>query len=381
MNLTGMLAGFMRGQGDKAAYQRERAVKEPQEKLAQQLLKLQMQQAQQKLQQQKITQQLLSAYLPILQAKQGGEAGAPAAGGSPAFNGQVEKAKGAVSGQGLTDQISSMDPLIATLLKSASGIDFPGAFNETEDRRHNKALETTSTGRLEQQTRANDIREKSEMRAANATVPVTVTGPSGSQQRISVPKFAEPGTTIQTSPGVKELPIAEANLPLWVKPDDLSTPPVGMTPTEATKKGYRRLSTTQKSVVMSIGAVDGILSDIESLMKSVFPESENLLQRAVGATKRKVGAATQTNRDAALLDSKIMGVLAPVIRALGEKGALANEDVERAANLFPKLTDDADVAWAKLRELKGMFKRAKDQNMGSIEPDMVYNPKTVGWNP
>jgi len=90
-------------------------------------------------------------------------------------------------------------------------------------------------------------------------------------------------------------------------------------------------------------------------MTSVYPEAGGLEERVVGGPSRWIGAKSQANAPATLLEGYVKGTAAPTIRALGEKGALANQDVERALNLFPKLMDSATVAWGKAEQLNDLF--------------------------
>jgi hypothetical protein len=340
MNLTGMLAGFMRGQGDKAAYQRERAVKEPQEKLAQQLLKLQMQQAQQKLQQQKITQQLLSAYLPMLQAKQGGEAGAPAAGGSPTFNGQVEKAKGAVSGQGLTDQISSMDPLIATLLKSASGIDFPGASNESFDRQHNRTVEQISADRLAETKQQNEFNrnmeiEKYQRGLTEGSYQETWDPEKKAKVKVFVPKY-------EGGPG----------RPALQMPKD---PMAGET---AGKMGML------KSGADDLKAVEAMLLDSDGNLKD-------------GAYKLLTQAAVPGGgmpwTDARRYNSLMLNVLEGKVR-IESGAAVPDPEIARVAERFkPSVFDNEQTIKDKLKRMRGYL----DGTISMLDPNKKYSGNTI----
>ena len=68
-------------------------------------------------------------------------------------------------------------------------------------------------------------------------------------------------------------------------------------------------------------------------------------------TAKLWGAYTQSDPDAALLMSKA-GELASIARSLGEKGALANQDVARAAGLVPGPLDTATVAIKKIEDME-----------------------------
>ena len=257
------------------------------------------------------------------------------------------------------------------------GVDLIGAGRLSEQQRHNLHQEKLSEGRLAQQRRGNDIRERAQTQGYNT---VEVMNPDGSKSVKLVPKIGLRGE-IQTTPRQTEQPIAEQNLPLWIN-DKLQTPPVGTTPKQALEGGFKRVTAPQKTTIQSVGSVEEILGQIEGLMEKVFPEDEGALGRIAGGLQRKAGAVSQADPDAAQLDSLVNGTLAPIIRSLGEKGALANEDVARARKLMPELTDSGKVAWRKLNSLKKLFEKVKSNAMGSdTKVDMVFNPATGKLEP
>lgn len=367
--MIGLLAGLAKGMAGGKQLKLDREEKKETAALKKQLINLQIQG--QKLAQTKAqtSQQIINAILASQANKgqpqqDGGSEVTP--GGS--FNSEVEQ------GKGITDKLAQADPIMQALLKQITGVDFPGASRLTETQRHNRQIEKNSASNSAERKRSNDLRE-------TEVTWVDVQKPGGGTKRIALPKFGMGGTSIHTKQPKSSLAIDEGNLPLWVNPDTLATPPVGTTPKEAAAQGFKRLSTGQKDAIMSMGAVDKILGDVGDIMTKIFPKTESLMGRVGGATKRKVGAITQTSTEAAKFEGLIKGTLAPVIRALGEKGALSDGDVKRAINLFPLLTDDADVAWGKLEQIKSLFKQIKDQHLSVGKPDFVFNPKTGKLEP
>jgi hypothetical protein len=73
-------------------------------------------------------------------------------------------------------------------------------------------------------------------------------------------------------------------------------------------------------------------------------------------------AGTQSAETRALFKDLSKGTVAPLIRTLGESGALSDEDVERALALLPEnsgaLPDSTTLANSKLNELANIFQRA-----------------------
>ena len=104
-------------------------------------------------------------------------------------------------------------------------------------------------------------------------------------------------------------------------------------------------------------------------MEEIFPRDEGPIERIPGAISRKGGAVSQIHPKAAEYEKFLSGTLAPMIRALGEKGALANEDVARALNMFPKLTDSGQVAWSAINNIKSLISGSKKSRLGDIAPD------------
>lgn len=286
------------------------------------------------------------------------------------------------SGPGLVDQMLLSDPTLSAIIKSETGVDLLGASRATESQRHNRILEQAAKRRLEQQTRSNDIRERS---LEGGYKFIDVEQPGGGRKKVAVPKIlggGVPNLSIQTNRPTRQKPIPEKDLPLWINTQSLETPSVGMSPENAQEQGFKRITTGQREKLTSLGSVGEILSKVEKLMGEVFPQTETFLGRVGGAIKRKTGAVTQTNTNAAQLNKLLQGTLAPVVRALGEKGALSDTDIKRAIALFPNLTDDADVAWGALQQIKEIIQDAKNQALGvSGQVDMVYNPKTGTLEP
>lgn len=378
--LISMLAGLMKGKSAKAQFERQQALEEPVNKMKQDLIRLQLQKEKTALEETKIKSNLMNVFLNRYTQQQATQPAAPA---DASFNGAVEDAK---SGKkGVADKMVDMDPMFAAIMKSVSGIDFLGAGRlnaqlDSNDRLTRQGDERIGISRdmLGERRRANDLRE-------NEIKYMPITVPGKGTFNVQVPKFGGtggPSLNIQTSPADKQEAIPQAELPLWVNTKTLETPPVGMTPIEAQDAGYKRVTTGQKDVVNSMGSVSKIIDQIRGLMDSVYPKTENFSERITGGVSRYVGAKTQTNTEAAKLQKLLKGTLAPIIRSLGEKGALSDGDVKRAIELFPALTDDADVAWGAIEQIQNILDGAKDQALGvSGTADFVFNPQTGKLEP
>lgn len=138
--------------------------------------------------------------------------------------------------------------------------------------------------------------------------------------------------------------------------------PYGTTRKEA--KGLMVLNPEQRSALASYDTARVIIADIEQYSERVNKAAGGLSGRAAQAMKLW-GAWTQSDPDAALLMSKA-GELASVARSLGEKGALANQDVARAAALIPQVTDTREVAIRKIRDMKAIIDQGETNYRKSL---------------
>jgi hypothetical protein len=126
-----------------------------------------------------------------------------------------------------------------------------------------------------------------------------------------------------------------------------------------------------ESARTDFAAAETILGKLENLMNDVIPKDGSdkndlltVLNERMAGVSRQAGAKIQTNPKAAEFNAFVNGTLAPMIRALGEKGALANQDVERALSMMPLLTDRPSVAWGKYKNIRGIMTEAKAAKAG-----------------
>lgn len=127
--------------------------------------------------------------------------------------------------------------------------------------------------------------------------------------------------------------------------------PFGTTKGEAA--GTMPITAQQRASLAAYDTTRAIMADIEQYSKRVNTASGGLKGKAEQGAKLW-GAWTQSDPDAAMLQSKA-GELATVARSLGEKGALADKDVARAAALVPSILDTKEVAQQKLRDMRALI--------------------------
>ena len=370
-----LLAGFLKGRADSAgaAYQREQQQQEA--KLKSELIKLQTLKMKQDMQQQQMKQKLLDAILAGMGTQE------IAAGTSPEQPKMGESMGGGQKKQGLSDLLSNAQML--TALKLGGDIDLTGLANFQRGMSHDQVMEQQGADRLKLQERGLDLRQ-------NEPHFVERTMPGGAKELMAIPKFGYGGGMV-TSPPPTELPISDNDLGNWVDTKTLNMPPPGTTPKQAQEQGFKRITAKQKESVQAFQGAAVLLNKTKSLMEQVFPPQESAAGRIFGGASRTIGAAAQTNAKAAELVAFIGGTLSPFIRSLGEKGAIADKDVDRALKLMPKLNDRADVAWSKIQNLFDLLRQTQESAIGTNRPslnfsapgkaDYVYNPATGKLEP
>jgi len=336
------------------------------EKLKQDLIKLQIQKEKTVQQQNQMKLQFLNQYFQQ-QGQKELEESKPKSESTP-MGESFGESSGGVSGKIADQSLANMDPFIAEFLG------FGGAQRAATTQKHYGVIEEQAEKRYEQQKRANDLRERALTESVAGFTEEKIPGVGTVRKPYTKVGGVKP---YLSEPSQKDMPIPASDMPLWVHPDTLSNPQVGMTPKQAETAGFKKMSTGQIDAVKSFGTVEGVLGQVEGLMQKVFPTEESSLGRVSGAIQRQGGASLQTNIEASTLDSLINGTLAPIVRSLGEKGNLSDTDIKRARKLFPNLTDRADVAWRKLSELKDLISNAKRARLGveTIPPSVANQLK------
>lgn len=151
----------------------------------------------------------------------------------------------------------------------------------------------------------------------------------------------------------------------------------GLVLNQAQQKGVVILSDTQRDKLKDLESANAVIAKIESNLNAILPEmATNLGERVSKGGKLVYGALSQTNTNAALYNDFIQGTVAPLIRSLGEKGTLAKEDVARALQLLPKLTDTQEVAKGDIQQLKDLLAGVRQRTIGTYT-----EPISVGAQP
>jgi hypothetical protein len=187
------------------------------------------------------------------------------------------------------------------------------------------------------------------------------------------PAMGGGGGGLRSSAGAENQPLGEGDRDNWIKIDpktgSIERPDFSKHTSlkSLSDAGYKYASRDQQVAAYDFGSVDTILSKIESLMKNAgIPEDESAAKRLLTGPGRKVQSVLQTNKYLTELERIVQGTLAPMIRNLGEKGTLANQDVERAFGLMPKITDRGAIAWDMVKNLRGIMTDARNRRLGPL---------------
>lgn len=143
--------------------------------------------------------------------------------------------------------------------------------------------------------------------------------------------------------------------------------PYGTTKKGAAAQQLASITPHQRETLQSFDQARNIVADIEKYYKNIPHPEPGFISRYWGSMQNYLSALAQTDPNAAALLSK-SGELSMLIRAMGERGALANQDVGRGVMLIPGLGDIATVGNNKLKDLKTFFDGGESAFMKSLQP-------------
>jgi len=251
-------------------------------------------------------------------------------------------------------------------LAKMGGIDLTSVASLATRQDRNRALAEEAAARLgvskrtaaaaEQRAESGDIESITQTRPGE--------GKFSLRRRKSTGEILTDGKGLKIEPAKRDMPIPSDKIPLWVHPDDLSNPKYGTSHAKAEQEGFLPVTATMRNNLVAVGGAMKIASEVANLVDRVFPDDETVLERLRGGGERAISAWAQSNVEAAELRDTIKGTLAPIIRSLGEKGALSDGDVSRAINLLPKLTDGASLARRKMMRVMRILETQKNLTLG-----------------
>ena len=174
------------------------------------------------------------------------------------------------------------------------------------------------------------------------------------------------GTTVNV--GNQDKPLSVSDLRNTRLPDN-SIPPIGTTPKQLREAGGVVLTNEQQKGLEAAGKFKPVLDRLEKLALSeggVFSNIEpGFGNRVNAAFDLFIGSVTRDNPNVSAYEDLAEGTLAPIIKALGESGALAEGDVQRGLGLLPRvrdqllLPDTREDAVAKFNDLRKILERGE----------------------
>jgi len=114
------------------------------------------------------------------------------------------------------------------------------------------------------------------------------------------------------------------------------------------------LSAAEKKDLQKYSQAENVIAQLESSLPTL--EGRGRVSGNIQQVLSKAGLATNVKVYNDFKD----GVVIPLVRSLGESGALSNIDVERAISLVPAVTDTPKEASGKLGKLKSLLKANKE---------------------
>lgn len=152
-------------------------------------------------------------------------------------------------------------------------------------------------------------------------------------------------------------------------------PAPGMSPNEAIASGFRLVDTESQKAGRKFETAGNVLDQLEALATPVFAGVKPGLPNRVAAGV-ELGGKRMSQEDTSVSEyaSFAEGTVAPLIKALGESGNLATEDVNRGLALLPTLypvPDTKEVAENKIANLRKLIEKGLNKKMEGISPPNV----------
>lgn len=209
------------------------------------------------------------------------------------------------------------------------------------------------------------------LEAKLATVQAAIGRPLTEQEVLSLAGSGGTVINVGTDKASEPIPISELANIRTATGEPL---PVGATYQDAIQAGARVFSAQERQRQQQLeGALD-VLAELKSLAIGEGGVFTGIPRNVAGRYARAVQFAitdllgTEGATRRALYRDMSRGTIAPLVRALGESGALSEGDVERALSLLPDsgglLPESGRLAEDKLRELENILRKAQ-RNVGA----------------
>ena len=269
-----------------------------------------------------------------------------------------------------------LDPLKKQLLQAQ--------VSDLQQRPEDRKLQILNTaelgkGRLQQQ--ANQLEMQNQMNAARIQ---TIQDETQRKKEADAwnQKYQQGQLDIQRGLlGIKQQLVAQKAIPgdqplkapelLHYIDKDGNHPSAGSTLNDVMQKGYKLASTQEINMLLAGRGAESTVNQLDKYVESIWGKegedkiTEGIRKRTMAGASWAIDRAKQSNPDLNAYEAFGQGTLAPLIRAIGEKGALAEGDIQRGINLIPKtgnkfgeLPDTSVVARQKMKQLRDWFSEA-----------------------
>jgi len=168
----------------------------------------------------------------------------------------------------------------------------------------------------------------------------------------------------KTEINILDKPPTLAQLPNLIGPNG-EEPEIGVSLGELKEQGFKVRSQANQRIDKQAAAAQATLDTLDKLVAPVFTGQEGITNRLFDDAVNTWNRIGQTDKDLALFESFSQGTVASLVRAVGEKGAQSNKDIERGLALIPsagdgftQLPDTREVAQGKLKQLREWFDAA-----------------------
>ena len=123
---------------------------------------------------------------------------------------------------------------------------------------------------------------------------------------------------------------------------------------EQGRKAKPVFTAAEKKDLQKFSMAENVLDQLEGSLPGLEGRGR------IGGNIQQIFSATGLSPNVKIYNDFKNGVVIPLVRSLGESGALSNIDVERAVTLVPSVTDTPKEASGKLQKLRSLISQNKD---------------------
>ena len=196
------------------------------------------------------------------------------------------------------------------------------------------------------------------------------------QERMA--NLRRPSTNVNVNARDREAPIKVTDLKSLTNTQG-QHPPFGTLPSQIPGSDYRVTTSSDQKEAQKMDRAGKIVDQLDTMVNDIWvgddTNTESMFERAKNIGQGNVQQLLQTDPKYKNYQDFSIGTVSQLVKSLGEVGALAEGDVERALALIPKVTgisDSREVAVTKMNMLKELINPAIGQVSGKA-PDNRTN--------